>query len=961
VSWACWELVWLPASFPPPPSPPFPPSNPPSHQPTNQQTNPNQPIHPSTPPPTLTPPPTAVPQPTAPYSPTLADWTILVYMAADNDLSAAAWRDLNEMEAAGSHTAVNLLVQLDDAADNGARRYRIEGDGDATAVTTPPLAQLPETNTGDPQTLADFLAWGVSEYPANRYALILWDHGAGWQGLAFDNDTADYALPDHLSLPDLSGALAQANLPRFDLIAFDACLMAQLDVLTAVAPFARYAVAAADLTPGGGWDYQSWLRQLYARPDVDGAALARLLVDDFAATYTQSEPDDFVTMAAISLDDLPALTYAVESLAQRLLADPAFVAGAVGDARLGAEAFARVYPAEFEQYAAIDLGHFARILAQRSPDPAITAAAEAVDGALQTAVFHTHRGLGFKHSAGLALYFPRTAEFYAPDYPGVTALRLWPQFLTAYHAAGQTIPPPAIHLASATADSVGLQSPAYLDFQIVGRNVADVVFLAAQVDENGRRRLLEYDPLIPEPTYLPDGSVLGVWRDGVHDDFFIWDTEVTYLYDAAGSGDFVVMWPTAPDSSRFVVRGQYWPADGTIFPANLVFDHRTGALARVWGLRDGGAPAEIVPQPGDVFTPLAFFLDDNNAITPEPGAPLTFDETGRLYYDWRALPDGRYAAGLQVENGAGETAVAFTDLTIGNSALLPGQVAYLDPYLGFQFLYPESWHTPRYTDTLLYTSDLTGTTQLQITLYPRLETAVINPTTLKNQTLSRFGPVDVLFEEEVQVAGLGGQRVAYGYQRAGEGPRTGLFFTFVRNGVGYVVDVDGPQTAEAQTITAVQTLLETWRFTGQGVGLPPGAWAQLNLADFTVAHPADFAYQPQGDWQRFVADGRTFIALRAQPATRPAADVLAALLRDASAGIQGFTAGDPYAFPLAGLVWSRADVAYTAADGTPVTGFIMVRLAGEREIVAWAEGRTAVFPQLEATTFLTLIADLRLE
>ncbi len=137
------------------------------------------------------------------------------------------------------------------------------------------------------------------------------------------------------------------------MVAFDACLMGQLDVLDAVQPHARYAVASEELTPGQGWNYRSWLGQLYANPELDGRELASLLVDDFAGTYTQIEPDDFVTMAAVDLQQLPALTYALESLSQVLLADPAFTASAVGDARSGAEAFARVYADEFERYGAL--------------------------------------------------------------------------------------------------------------------------------------------------------------------------------------------------------------------------------------------------------------------------------------------------------------------------------------------------------------------------------------------------------------------------------------------------------------------------------------------------------------------------------------------------------------------------------------------------------------------------------
>lgn len=947
-------------------------TNPPAGQPTSQPTNQpsSQPSPSPTFLPTLTPPPTAVAQPTATYSPALADWTILVYMDGDNDLAASALSDLHEMEAAGGSQTVNVLVQLDRPNGEGALRYKLAGDsdgvgvGDETAVSTPPLADLGEVNMGDPQTLADFITWGLTTYPANRTALILWDHGAGWQGVAFDDDSADYGLPDNLSLPDLSGALAaaqaQTNRPLLDIIAFDACLMSQLDVLAAIRPFAHYAVASEEVTPGQGWNYRSWLGRLYEQPGLNGPGLARLLVDEFAAAYTQTTPDDFVTMAAIDLTRLPDLTYAVESLAQTLLADPAFVAGAIADARSGAEAFARVYADDFEHYAAIDLAHFAAILAQRSPDPQVTAAAAQVVEAVDTAVLAQRQGSGFKHASGVAIYFPRTADLAHPEYTAVTQLPLWSQFLASAHTISYAeLPPPELHLAETTAESVGVQNPAYLDFQVIGRDVTDVALLGGAYAADGRRRLLEYDPLIPEPTYLPDGSALNAWRDGVHDDFFIWDTRVTYLFDGAGNGDFVVMWPTAPGSSLFTVQGTYLRTDGAILPANLTFDHQNGRQARLWGRGDGAAAAEIAPQPGDAFQLTSFYLDENNALSGEPGPVLTFDEAGQLYYDWRPLPDGAYFLGFQADNAAGATTSAFRDLTIANSSLQPGVTTYLDPYLGFQFLHPDDWYTPIYTKTLLYTSNFSGQTQMQVTIYPHLESGM-NPLTLKNQTLSEFGPVDVLFADELTVAGVGGNRVAYGYTRPDGGARTGIFFAFVKDGRGYVVDVDGPQAAEAQTIAAVETISASWRFTNQGFGLKPGHWAQADLTTFSVAHPSDFAFQSQGDWQRFVADGRTFVALRVTDETRPSDEVLAALLRDARAGVADFQAGEPFAFPLGGEVWQRVDVGYTAVDGTEIWGFIMVRLAAGQEIVAWAEAPAATFSQLETAVFLNIIADMRI-
>ncbi len=255
------------------------------------------------------------------------------------------------------------------------------------------------------------------------------------------------------------------------------------------------------------------------------------------------------------------------------------------------------------------------ILAQRSPSEQVVEAALRVDEALETAVIHNRHGAGFKNSDGIAIYFPRSRDHYAAAYGATTSLKLWDQFLYSYHTNSFTqLPPPEIHLAEVVADTVGVQHPAYLDFEIVGRDIADVVLLAGFYGDDGRRRLVEYDTLIPEPTYLPDGSELSEWRDGVHEDFYIWHTKVTYLYDDLGAGDYVVMWPTAPDSSLFTVQGQFNRADGTSFPANLVFDHETDQLTRIWGSGAGEAAAEILPQPGDTFQVDTLYLDETDSV-----------------------------------------------------------------------------------------------------------------------------------------------------------------------------------------------------------------------------------------------------------------------------------------------------------------------------------------------------------
>lgn len=916
---------------------------------------------------------TAVPRPSPTYDPGLAEWTLLIYLDADNNLEQAGLLDLQEMEAAGSSEEVNVLVQIDRAigetaaADNWseARRYRIRADTDPMLIDSELLMALGERNMGDPAELAQFIEWGITFYPANRYGLIIWDHGAGWNGIAFDNDAANAVSGDHLTLQDLKvgleTALAAVQIDKLDVVGFDACLMGQLDVFNALQPYAKFGVGSEELTPGLGWDYTTLLSHLYGNSGMDGPQLSHQMVTDFMHYYTEVEPDGFVTMSAVDLSRLPTLTRAVSELAHRLTAVSVGAASAVGDARSGAESFARVYANDYERYAAIDLHHFASILAQRSPDERVIEAAAAVMTAVEKVVLVHRTGNAFKHSGGIAVYFPRNTTFYNAEYQQISTIPAWDRFLNSYFAVGFTaVPPPELRINNVLRQEVGIQNPAFVDFDIVGREIENVIVQAIQIEETGRQRLVEYDNLIPEPTTLADGSQLFEWRDGVHEDFFVWNTVVTYIFDSFDNQDVVVMWPTEFGSSLFTVQGQFQRADtGEQWEANLVFDHANGELTRVWGYQSEAKTgvAELFVEEGDSFRLTNFYLDQDDQLRRELGATLVFDAQKKIYFDRRPLPSGSYMFGFMAENVAGDTSADMINLTVENEEIVADFQAYLDPYLGFQFLYPTAWYRPVYDDSLLYTSHREETQQFQLTLFPNLSPDV-DLLNLQGQVLSQFGSVSLLFEDDIQVADTPARRVAYGYQQSDGTLRTGLFFIFIKDGMGYVIDVDGAREVEAETIAVVDQMIDSWKFAPPDFSVQPGRWSTLQFDNFSVAQPANFVYSEFNDWQRFSSGQHTFVALRTRPFTGDVQASLERLLDDAALGIQSFEAEPPYRFGLGGHIWDRVDFAYTAADGVTIWGYIMLRIEAGQEIVAWAEAPSTIYNQTETAVFLTMIADL---
>jgi len=105
-------------------------------------------------------------------------WDFLVYIAGDNNLEQAGVRDIEEMKQVGSDDKVNILVECDYVQkDVPSKRYLISKD---KSMEEDCVETVGETNTGDPEVLKDFITWSVNSYPADRYALVIWNHGSGW-------------------------------------------------------------------------------------------------------------------------------------------------------------------------------------------------------------------------------------------------------------------------------------------------------------------------------------------------------------------------------------------------------------------------------------------------------------------------------------------------------------------------------------------------------------------------------------------------------------------------------------------------------------------------------------------------------------------------------------------------------------------------------------------------------------
>ena len=230
-------------------------------------------------------------------------WLVMMYEDADDKvLEQDMYFDLNEAEKIGSDDRIKIVAQVDryrggysgDGDWTGAKRFLVTQDNDITRVGSEEIDDLGEVNMSDGQTLVEFVTWAIGNFPAEKYALIISDHGMGWPGGWSDADNSAKSsdstplgqrLDDHLYLDEIDAALTQitneTGVEKFELIGMDACLMGQLEVFTMLEPHANYAVASQETEPALGWAYTAFLGGLRDNPEIDGAGLGKLIIDSY--------------------------------------------------------------------------------------------------------------------------------------------------------------------------------------------------------------------------------------------------------------------------------------------------------------------------------------------------------------------------------------------------------------------------------------------------------------------------------------------------------------------------------------------------------------------------------------------------------------------------------------------------------------------------------------------------------
>ena len=345
-------------------------------------------------------------------APALAEWAIYIFMNGDNDLESYVFFDLNELEEVGSSENVHVVVQADRSEDywTGAgdwtetRRYYITQDDNPNQVSSELVMSVGEADMGSPTDLADFLTWAYTEYPAEKVAVIFWNHGEAW--------SKSGPPPPYISWDEGSGnvlSFAQGDVREglrplvdlhgpIELIGFDACYMGSWEVAHSLSYEAQFMTGAETVVGMDGYLYPYILNALNDNPTMPTADVARLFAESAGSVNGEW------THGAFDLSQISNLDAAINQAADTFLANPELIS-VFQDLRAASAAADGGYHDYF-----LDLGDFGLQL-KGSSDAELSAAGFAIEMALSELILVNYNNSPFDDIQGLSIFADTSGQW----------------------------------------------------------------------------------------------------------------------------------------------------------------------------------------------------------------------------------------------------------------------------------------------------------------------------------------------------------------------------------------------------------------------------------------------------------------------------------------------------------------------------------------------------------------------
>lgn len=601
-------------------------------------------------------------------------WAVYWYLCG-SDLESNggfATTDLSEMMEVALPENVTVVIQTGGAAVwqndqmDPSKLQRWVYDSEGLKL----LEEGESASMGDAQTLYEFLDFANTNYPADKVAVTFWNHGGGSvDGAAFDELYGN----DSLDLAEMYQAFnevwpADTANPALELVGFDTCLMATVDVAAVFQNFAKYLVASEEVEPGNGWLYSGWLAELARNPAMGGADLGMSICNTY---YDGCEAVGTEGQTTLSVTDLTRLTPLLD--AYEAFGQEAFVAAAEDPgffAQLGRAA------AQSENYGGntreqgytnmVDLGHLARQTAWMLPS------AQGVCDALADCVIYQVGGPYRSEATGLSCYYSYNGDVdNFNGYAGVGAGLAF-KYLFAYGLTGELGEGGEEYLASldiqelpevATLESTGWDN-APLDVNDEGASVLTLGPEASEILAGIGFSLFYVDEENDQMMFLgTDNDMEADWDNGVFYDNFrgVWgaiDGHIVYM-ELSFEGDDYNLY-----SVPILLNGEE-------YNLQVAYDfsgEEWFILGASQGLDESGMASKEMRllEEGDVITTIwqlaSFSGDDDFEMYAAEELTVTADTS----FGETSLPDGQYGMVFEMRDAAGN--YAYSDAVIFDCA-----------------------------------------------------------------------------------------------------------------------------------------------------------------------------------------------------------------------------------------------------------------------------------------------------
>jgi hypothetical protein len=915
-----------------------------------------------------------------------AEWTILAYLGADNNLEGGLLYDLDEFEVAGGSTEAVRVIALVDRAEGfddsngdwtGTYLYEVEADRSRDAVTvypptidSRPLADLGELDTASDMTLLNFLVWGMRTYPAQRYAVILNDHGGGWAGTVTDDATPGHAI---MSLPKVGAALERAlsltGVDRFDLLINDACLMSSVEFLSTIAPYVEVVFNSPEIMNNPGFDMTLFTRSLQEDPAIDLAELGERLAEKYMADMDVAFPAiaAFMGVVVTDLDETQPLFDSIDQFTQLVNGAPEQYSAFLGRVRSNTY----TYSSFAQDYTMIDIGDFMRRVVQGATDSAIRSAAQQVLNTLDNAVLYSTAGDLLEQSTSFYnIYFPNASSLFNPRYLQQSPLKGWAEMLRAYF--GALIPDafgpdvtnsiPDVNITTVFPTSASVYTPVTIGLETVANNVAFGDFTADLLLEDGRSLRLNQSRIFT--TFVrDDGSIeyLNYWRPGVDDARFNWSVTLPVVSDGVNTFNELVI-----QTDRIAsLQGRYRdPGNTEWLEVDIIFDEFGNTDSIISRQADIAAFASVRPTPGGEFQSYYRIVNSDGRAEYVLGNLYTWPADG-LTFEYRPAPTGTYNLGFFVQNFAGETGWNAVAVDVDNDNIDTAYRGLVEYDFGLNIIYPENFSSFTWYPEFAYEAAFNEDATEQLFIYP------VAPTSIDLATIAR----EALARYEIEIETSSFRFIAVDGQDA-------LEFTYVWStddnvfyskgfaiykpelNLGFVIaaeTIDPARTEELYTLLITTTrIFNSLEIQQQDQGV----WDVQTVTvdeDITASYPIVVNWAPpvtrDDGWRFYFADSDfgspAFIGFRATPAQGDALAVLDAVEAELLIGLPDYTRRQDGAYYGEANTWQAREYSRTNR-GVPVVGRVYATVIGDYAYTILFEAPSADFETYLPYYFVTL-------